>query len=172
MKFFSGFCIKDEEKFFEKYLDKSAFCVAGFSKGAQDALEYVLKSDTRIDRLQLFSPAFFDYSAKITEMNLKAFKKDKNAYIKNFLTKSGLKNKNGIWMLGDEEVSLKECTFEELRALFDFEWNKIKKLKNIKIEVYLGEFDKITASKKAEKFFVNYADVYFFKKANHFLRSE
>ena len=48
---------------------------------------------------------------------------------------------------------------------------KIKHLENVKLEVFIGEFDKIIASKKAFKFFSNFGDVYFIKKANHFLRS-
>jgi hypothetical protein len=55
--------------------------------------------------------------------------------------------------------------------MFTFNWEKIKEIKNVKIEVFLGEFDKILALKKAYDFFKNYADVYFIKKVNHFLRS-
>lgn len=49
---------------------------------------------------------------------------------------------------------------------------KNKRVKNIKIEVFLGEYDKILSLKKAQSFFKNYATVYCIKKANHFLRSE
>ena len=64
-----------------------------------------------------------------------------------------------------------ECNINELKALFSFDWEKIKHLKNVKLEVFIGEFDKIIASKKAFNFFSNFGDVYFIKKANHFLRS-
>ncbi|MEO1923144.1 MAG: hypothetical protein ABGX25_01345, partial [Nautiliaceae bacterium] len=60
---------------------------------------------------------------------------------------------------------------EELKKLFTFKWEKIKRVKGIKIEIFLGEYDKISASKKACEFFKQYGDVYFIKKANHFLRS-
>ena len=161
MKYFSGFCLCNEKELFKKYLEDGEFVVAGFSKGAQDALEYVLNTDKRVDKLQLLSPAFFDYPQKIIQMNLKAFEKNKSAYIKNFLTKAGFYNKNYVC----------DCSVEELKRLFTFNWEKIKKIKDIKIEIFLGEYDKILALKKAYDFFKSYGDVYFIKKANHFLRS-
>ncbi|WP_457559998.1 pimelyl-ACP methyl ester esterase BioV [Caminibacter sp.] len=169
MKFFSGFCLKNEKRLFKEYLEEG-LVVAGFSKGAQDALEYVLNSKERVDKLQLFSPAFFDYPQKIIDLNLKAFRNDKNTYIKNFLTKAGLKMENGQWKIENEYVEIGECKEEDLIKLFTFEWEKIDKIKNIKIEIFLGEFDSIIALKKAQNFFKNYGDVYFIKKANHFLR--
>ena len=161
MKYFSGFCLCNEKELFKEYLEDDEFVVAGFSKGAQDALEYVLNTDKRIDKLQLLSPAFFDYPQKIIQMNLKAFEKNKSAYIKNFLTKAGFYYEKYIC----------ECSRDELYRLFTFNWEKIKKIKDIKIEIFLGEYDKILALKKAYDFFKSYGDVYFIKKANHFLRS-
>ena len=161
MKYFSGFCLCNEKELFKKYLEDGEFIVAGFSKGAQDALEYVLNTDKRVDKLQLLSPAFFDYPQKIIQMNLKAFEKNKSAYIKNFLTKAGFY----------DEKYICECSRDELYRLFTFNWEKIKKIKDIKIEIFLGEYDKILALKKAYDFFKSYGDVYFIKKANHFLRS-
>jgi len=160
MKYFSGFCLCNEKELFKDYLEEKEFVVAGFSKGAQDALDYAINSNHRIDKLQLISPAFFDYSKKIIDLNVNAFKKDKQNYIKNFLKKAGLKDFSYVC----------ECSEEELIKLFTFNWEKIKEIKNIKIEVFLGEFDRILALKKAYEFFKNYADVYYIKKANHFLR--
>jgi len=161
MKYFSGFCLCNEKELFKEYLEDGEFVVAGFSKGAQDALEYVLNTDKRVDKLQLLSPAFFDYPKKVIDLNLKAFEKNKPGYIKNFLTKAGFY----------DEKYICECSRDELYRLFTFNWEKIKELKNVKIEVFLGEYDKILALKKASDFFKNYSDVYFIKKANHFLRS-
>ena len=170
MKFFSGFCLKNDKKLFIEYLE-DGLVVAGFSKGAQDALEYVLNSDERVDKLQLFSPAFFDYPPKIIRMNLAAFEKDKKSYIKNFLTKAGAElTKSGEWRVDNEVLEINGCEIEDLKKLFTFEWEKISEIKGVKIEVFLGEFDKIIALKKAYEFFKNYADVYFIKKTNHFLR--
>ncbi|MEO1928691.1 MAG: pimelyl-ACP methyl ester esterase BioV [Nautiliaceae bacterium] len=161
MKYFSGFCLKDESVLFKDYLEDGEFVVAGFSYGAQKALDYVLNSSKRIDKLQLLSPAFFDYFPKIIEINLKAFRNDKKKYIENFFKKAGYFN----------EKFLGECTEEDLKRLFTYDWEKIKNLKGVKIEIFLGEFDKITSLKKAHGFFKNFGDVYLIKKANHFLRS-
>ncbi len=169
MKFFSGFCLKNDKKFFKEYLEEG-LVVAGFSKGAQEALDYVLTSKERVDKLQLFSPAFFNYSEKIIEMNLQAFKKDKDSYIKNFLIKAGAILENGKWKIENEYLEIGECNIVDLEKLFTFDWEKIKQIQDVKIEVFLGEFDKIIALKKARDFFKNYADIYFFNKSNHFLR--
>jgi len=174
MKFFSGFCVDVDKDFFADYIEDKEFVVAGFSYGAQKALDYVLNSSKRIDKLQLLSPAFFDYNEKIININLKAFRKDKNSYIKNFLTKAGIdkwKMENGQWKIGEKEIEIKRCSEEDLVKLFTFDWEKIKEIKDIKIEVFLGEYDRIIALKKAYEFFKDYADIYFIKKANHFLRS-
>jgi len=161
MKYFSGFCLCGEKELFREYLEEGQFMVAGFSYGAQKALDYVLTSRERVDKLQLLSPAFFNYPQKIIDLNLKAFQKDKKKYIENFIKKAGFFNEKYIC----------ECSLNELEYLFTFNWEKIKEVKNVKIEIFLGEFDKIIALKKAYDFFKNYGDVYLIKKANHFLRS-
>ena len=174
MKFFSGFCLKNEKEIFKEYLEDKEFVVAGFSYGAQKALDYVLNSNQRIDKLQLFSPAFFDYNEKIINLNLNAFKKDKNSYIKNFLTKAGInkwKMESKEWIIDDNNLKIGGCSEDDLYSLFTFNWEKIKDIENIKIEIFLGEYDRIIALKKAYKFFRNYGDIYLIKKANHFLRS-
>jgi hypothetical protein len=175
MKYFNGFCLKNEKKFFKDYLEEKEFIVAGFSKGTCKALEYALECSERIDKLQLLSPAFFDVSEKFIELNINAFKKSKTDYIKNFLTKAGINQwimENGKWKIDLENIEIDySCTEKELLGLFTFNWEKIRKVKNIKIEVFLGEYDKIISLKKAYKFFKNYGEVYLIKKSNHFLRS-
>ena len=164
MKFFNGFCLNLDKSFFSEYIEDKEFVVVGFSYGAQKAVDYVLNTPHRVDKLQLLSPAFFDYNQKLIELNLSAFKKNKLNYINNFLKKAGA-----------DEIILNyldySCNENDLYKLFTFNWEKISKIKGIKIEVFLGEFDKILALKKAYGFFKNYADVYLIKKANHFLRS-
>nr|WP_275856258.1 hypothetical protein [Sulfurimonas sp. MAG313] len=59
MKFYSGFSLSNDEILFKDYLKYSDYTVAGFSYGAIKAFEMALTSKTRIDTLQLFSPAFF-----------------------------------------------------------------------------------------------------------------
>jgi len=175
MKYFSGFCLKNEKILFKEYLEDNEFIVAGFSYGAQRALEYALTSKKRIDKLQLLSPAFFNVNQRFIDVNLNAFRKDKVSYIKNFLEKAGInqwKMENGKWKINLKGIEIDySCSEEDLIKLFTFNWEKIENLKNIKIEIFLGEYDRILALKKAEEFFKKYGSVYLIKKANHFLRS-
>ena len=84
-KYFSGFCFENESELFEDYLIKNDFTVSGFSYGAIKAFEEVLNSDERVDKLQLFSPAFFqNFDEKFKRTQLMYFKKDSNAYIELF----------------------------------------------------------------------------------------
>ena len=167
MKFFSGFCVDLEKEFFEEYIEEGEFVVAGFSYGAQKAVEYVLNTPKRIDKLQLLSPAFFDYNEKLIKLNLNAFRKDKKSYIKNFLSKAGIES---IQVLSSKFRVSNKCSEEDLVKLFTFDWEKIKEIKNIQIEIFLGEKDRIITLKKAYEFFKNYGDVYFIKDVNHFLK--
>ncbi len=174
MKFFSGFCVDIDKSFFKEFIEDKEFVIAGFSYGAQKAVDYVLNSSQRVDKLQLLSPAFFDYNEKLINLNINAFRKNKNLYIKNFLTKAGIdkwKIENGEYKIDKEGIKITKCNENDLYKLFTFDWEKLSKIKNIKIEIFLGEYDKIIALKKAHEFFKNYGDVYFIKKANHFLRS-
>jgi len=168
VKYFSGFCFCKEQNLFADFLEKDEFVVAGFSYGAQKALCYALNSTKRIDKIQLISPAFFDYNQKIIDLNLKSFKKDKNNYIKNFLIKAGFSHQ---FINSSINKYICDCNEEDLEKLFTFDWEKIKEIKDIKIEVFLGEYDKIISFQKAYKFFKNYANVYLIKQADHFLRS-
>ncbi len=162
MRFFSGFCLCNEKELFREYLEEGDFVVAGFSYGAQKAVEFVLNTPYRVDKLQLLSPAYFSYHKKIIEMNIKAFCKDKKSYIKNFLKKAG------FW----DERFLCDCELKDLKRLFYFDWNKIKELRDVKVEVFLGERDRIIDVKRAYEFFKEVGEVYYIKNANHFLRRD
>ena len=84
--FFSGFCFKNESKLFDEYLERNDFTISGFSYGAIKAFEKAINCETRIDKLQLLSPAFFqNKDEKFKKMQLMFFKKDEEQYIKNFL---------------------------------------------------------------------------------------
>ncbi len=174
MKYFNGFCLQNENKLFNEYIENGFFNVAGFSFGAQKAVNYVLNTKKRIGKLQLLSPAFFTYSSKIINLNIQGFKKNKKSYIKTFLNKAGgeVDIENCKLKVGDETLKLSECCEEELKEMFTFDWEIIKKIKNIKIEVFLGECDKIINLKRANVFFTDAADVYMIKDANHFLIKE
>ena len=166
MRYFSGFCFENEKELFENFLIKSDFCVAGFSYGAIKAFEYVYNSKVRVDTLQLFSPAFFqDKDERFKKLQLTAFKKDKEKYLKNFY-------QNALYPLKTDISRYKKVgTIEELSELLNYKWDK-KKLdiitqKGIKIEVYLGKLDKIINVKSVKEFFKPFATIYYFNQSGH-----
>ncbi len=167
--FFSGFSLENEQELFKEYLQDTQYCVSGFSYGAQKAFEYVLNTSKRVDRIQLFSPAFFqDKDKKFKRMQLMFFNKDAQAYCENFLNncQEGSSNKQ-------LELYFQMGNLEDLESLLNYEWDQEKleqlKQKNIKLEVYLGGNDKIIDSKNAKDFFVNFGTVYFYKDKGHIL---
>ncbi len=166
--FFSGFCFSNESVLFKQYLEKGDFIISGFSYGAIKAFEKALNSETRVDKLQLFSPAFFqNKDEKFKKMQLMFFKKDEELYKKNFLANL----KSPIYK--DIDKYIKAGTFLELKELLEYVWEeeKLKKLieKGVKIEVFLGEKDLIIDSNEAKEFFKNFATVYYFKDKGHLL---
>ncbi len=171
MNFYSGFSLEGEEKIFSDYHDKGDFCIAGFSLGAIDAFESAYKSKNRIDKLQLFSPAFFeDKEIKFKRLQEIYFKKDKKRYIKNFLQNiaypSALDMHNYYHDSGEEDLhKLLYYTWskEKLQALCD---------KSIMIEVYLGMEDKIIDVKATKEFFQDFATLIMIKGVGHILQKE
>ena len=166
--FFSGFCFFNESELFNEYLITNDFTISGFSYGAIKAFEEALNSKERVDRLQLFSPAFFqNFDEKFKRAQLHYFKKDENIYVENFL-------KNVIY---PKEIDIskyfKVGTAQELEELLFYEWSeeKLQKLvdKGTIIEVYLGEKDKIIDSLKVKEFFKNFATTYYIKNKGHLL---
>lgn len=166
--YYSGFCLENESQLFDEYLEINDFTVSGFSYGAIKAFEDVLSSNQRIDKLQLFSPAFFQtQDKKYKRMQLMFFKKNADEYCKNFL--ENITYPNNI----DVSKYFKIGSYEELDELLNYEWDnkKLERLirKGTKIEVFLGEKDKIIDSKIANDFFKNYATVYYIKEKGHIL---
>ena len=169
-KYFSGFCLENEAELFEDYLESNDFTVSGFSYGAILAFEEVLNSNQRVDKLQLFSPAFFQtQDKKFKRMQLMFFKKDAKAYCDNFL--ENITHPKKI----DTSKYFTLGTFEQLEELLTYEWNeeKLQKLvdNGTKIEVYLGSEDKIIDSQKANDFFVKFCTVYYIKNTGHILNA-
>lgn len=168
-KYFSGFSLKGEQELFEDYILEDDFTVCGFSHGAIKAFEYVYESSSRVDTLQLFSPAFFQTQDKrFKRTQLMFFKKDEDSYCLNFLENIAfpLKFKMNKYFTKGK--------FEELDELINYTWDE-KKLqeivdKGVKIEVYLGEEDKIVEAIKASEFFRKFATVYFIKEKGHILK--
>ena len=166
--YFSGFCLENEEKLFNEYIIKNDFTISGFSYGAIKAFEEVLNSNQRVDKLQLFSPAFFQTKdKKFKRMQLMFFKKDANIYCNNFL--KNITNPSNI----DCNKYFTQGSYEELDELLNYEWSdeKLNSLvqKGTKIEVFLGSEDKIVESLKAKEFFIKYATVYYIKDVGHIL---
>jgi len=166
--FFSGFCFENESELFKEYLVLNDFTISGFSYGAIKAFEYVLNSKTRVNKLQLISPAFFQTKdEKFKKMQLMFFKKDETAYINTFLENV----KYPIYKNIDKYF--KKGSFEELKTLLNYVWNEenLQTLvqNSVKIEVFLGGKDLIIDSLIAKDFFKNYATVYYFKDKGHLL---
>ncbi|VAY86224.1 FIG00387961: hypothetical protein [hydrothermal vent metagenome] len=165
--YFSGFSLKNECSIFDQYLIKNDFAVSGFSFGAQKAVEYALTATSRIDTLQLFSPAYFnDKDSKYKRMQLMYFNKNSQVYCDNFLNNCEIsqENKKKYFCMG---------TAYELKTLLNYNWSEYSlnliNNKNINIEVYLGNEDKIINTKEALNFFKNFADVYYVKNVGHTL---
>jgi len=170
MDFYHGFALKDEEQFFETYIDPSDFCISGFSYGAIRAFKAAQSSKRRVDKLQLFSPAFFQNSeAKFKRLQLMGYKKNSMQYIEKF-------TENCFLPYSVQEVNYTEHTMTELDELLNYVWQEeaLKALvaKGTKIEVYLGSQDKISDVVSAYDFFLPFATVTLIQGANHFLQGD
>ncbi|NOX15189.1 MAG: pimelyl-ACP methyl ester esterase BioV [Epsilonproteobacteria bacterium] len=168
MKFFSGFCFKDESELFSEYICHNDFCVAGFSYGAIKAFEYALNYDGRIDKLQLFSPVFFHKrSDKFKRLQTINFSKNSDLYIKNFL-------KQVVYPSDiDMQKYFKKGNLKELKELLNHMWDteKLEKLaqRGIEIEIFLGEKDKIINTNNTLDFFLPHAQIYYIKNVGHLI---
>ena len=171
MKYFNGFSLTNEEALFSDYLVDSAYTVSGFSYGAQQAFEYVYHTDTRIDRLILISPAFFQtQKPSFIRTQLRYFEAGKVSYVKQFLENVASPSTISL------EKHLKVGTKKELESLLTYVWDK-QKIKEIlargtTIEVFLGDEDKIIDTKETLLFFKNIATVYTIKKSGHLLEQK
>lgn len=160
-----------ESDIFLPYQDKNDFCVSGFSLGGIEAFQYACIARTRIDKLQLFSPAFFeDKDEKFKRLQEMYFKKDKDLYVKNFL--ENITYPSSVNM----QKFYHDSDYEDLHKLLHFTWSKEKlqmiKEKGIMIEVYLGVEDKIIDVEKVKTFFQEYATVIMIKNSGHILKGK
>jgi len=168
--FFSGFALRNEAHFFDDYLDRGHYTRSGFSYGAIKAFKEALSISSRVDRLQLLSPAFFQSKGeKFKRLQLIGYQKDSEAYIRRF-------TENCFSPYPLQKVSFAEHNLEELEELLHYEWREeeLQALLNrgTQIEVYLGGEDKITDVEAAYAFFLPFATVTLIKGANHFLQGE
>ena len=167
-RYFSGFCLENEKELFSEYLVENDLTVSGFSYGAIKAFEEVLNSEKRVDKLQLFSPAFFQTQDKrFKRTQLMYFKKDAHAYCETFMKNVSYPSDASM------EQYFNLGTYEELDELLSYIWNeeKLQALedKGVKLEVFLGAEDKIIDALKAKEFFKNYGTVYYIKEKGHIL---
>ena len=167
--YFNGFSLKGEQELLDSYIVDNDFTISGFSYGAIKALEYTIKIDKRVDKLQLFSPAYFnDKDKKYKRMQLLYFTKDSKKYCTNFLKNSGFSDLQS-------KKYFQQGSYDELNELLNYQWTeeKMQNLvdKNIKLEVYLGSNDKIIDPHKALNFFREFGEVYFIKNSSHILSS-
>jgi len=173
MKYFSGFSLQNEVNFFESFMDQGDYSICGFSYGAIKAFEYVqkaLQNGNRVDRLQLFSPAFFQSKdAKFKRLQLMAYRKNEDEYLRQFINACFLPYER-------RDVEHSVTVLEELEELLMYEWDKdaLKALvkKGVVIEVYLGGEDQIVNSAAVKEFFLDVATVTYVKNGNHFLLTE
>ncbi len=172
MRFLSGFSLQDVVLFFDSLIDQSDFSLCGFSYGAIGALKEALQrvqNSKRLDRLQLFSPAFFQTKgAAFKRLQLRAYVKDERAYLQQFIC-------NAFSPYTPKHTLHKPSSLSELQELLDYVWSdeelSLLQKKGVKIEVYLGGEDAIIESDMARDFFIKYATVTIFKDANHFLQT-
>jgi surfactin synthase thioesterase subunit len=170
--YFSGFCLENDLELFQEYIEIGDFNIAGFSYGAIKAFEYAInevQNNKRVQKLQLFSPAFFqDQNKKYKRLQLMFYKKDEVAYKNNFIQNIAKPSDINL------EQYLTTGTYEQLDILLNYEWKTedFELLSNagVKIEVYLGSDDKIINSTNALEFFRQYTEVYFIKNVGHILK--
>jgi hypothetical protein len=177
MKYFSGFSLTDEYTIFSDIIDidllKNNYTVSGFSYGAIKAFKYVLNSTKRVDKLIMFSPAFFnDKSDKFKKLQLITYKQREEYYVDNFLKNISLPYdfdfKNHFRKLGNGFIQLKELlyfkwTVENLQTIYD---------SGVEIEVYLGNADCIIDFNKTKEFFMPFCDIYEINNASHILHTK
>lgn len=169
--FYSGFSLSNESSYFESYLEKSEYTVAGFSYGAIKAALHAATSTKRIDTLQLFSPAFFQTKKEsFRRLQMNGYIKDPKLYIDTFI-------KNCFAPYPVKEIELDyNADGNQLRELLYFEWtsnlmNSIAS-KGIRIEVYLGMEDRVIDVHSAQEFFLPFATVTSIRQGDHFLEEK
>ncbi len=172
MKYFSGFSLKNEFHFFNRYINNTDYNVCGFSYGAIKALKYVknqLTNGKRVDTLILLSPAFFETkSDKFKKSQLLGYKKNSDLYLKQFI-------KTCFTPYIPQEIQHSTNNIDELEELLNYKWIEPELLElvnlGVKIEVYLGSEDKIIDVDGAREFFLDISTVTYVKNANHFLQT-
>ena len=172
MRYFSGFGLQRDSLFFKDIIDSSEFSIAGFSYGAQKAMQEALrevKEGKRVQKLQLISPAFFQHLKKEQiYKEIRAFMKNQELYLKFFYKKI-------CYPANIDLTKFKKTpTLGELKELLLYEWKPEElgflKERGVAIEVYIGKKDKIIDIEVVKEFFKPYATIYSFTNAGHLLK--
>ncbi len=168
MRYFNGFGCQNESELFSFWLDNSMFNVSGFSMGAIDAVEYCLHTNKRVDKLFLFSPAYFcNISDDVKKREISVFDCEPELWFRLFYSKAKI----------DKRYQDKQnATRQNLEKLLYYQWKKetIQKLidKKIKIDIFFGSKDNIIDIASAIIFFKPLVrQVTIFKDAPHTLIS-
>ncbi len=170
MIYFSGFSLRGESGLFADWLVESDYAVAGFSYGAIRAVEYALGYSGRLDRLLLFSPAFFQTrSERFRRLQLEAYRRDPESYLRRFLANVTAPAEY------DLHPYLHPGSVEELERLLNYRWSEkdleALRTRGIVIEVFVGEQDRIIDAQGAAEFFTPLATAtYRFRHGGHLLR--
>jgi len=169
MIFYSGFSLTNESCFFDNWLKRDDYTVAGFSYGAIKAAQHVADANSRIDTLQLFSPAFFQtQTPSFKKLQQRAFGASPQEYREKFLTTCF-----SPYTVCDIQLN-HENNSEDLSILLNFVWDKelMQKIvdKGVRIEVFLGLEDKVIDCLGARDFFIHFATVTSIRTGNHFLQ--
>lgn len=170
MTYFNGFALQGEEHYFKQYMEEGDYVISGFSYGAIKAFQEASARTTRVDKLQLFSPAFFqNRSEKFKRLQFIGYQKDSGAYLAKF-------TQNCFDPHRAEVLSYAAHDLSQLEELLSYEWNMeaLQALRSAgtQIEVYLGGQDKISDVEAAYEFFRSVATVTLIKGANHFLQGD
>ncbi|KIM10888.1 MAG: hypothetical protein KU37_09205 [Sulfuricurvum sp. PC08-66] len=173
MRFYSGFALVGDAKLFEAWLDRGEYTIAGFSYGAKAAFEAVieaLNAKVRIDRLQLFSPLFFEQKKeRYRILQYEAYTQNSASYIKHFLDNCYAP------AINDLRIETGAHTLAMLEELLTYRWSSTQLERvvaaGVHIDVYVGAQDKIVDAKAIESFFCPFATVHTFAHAGHFLIS-
>ncbi|RUM67300.1 MAG: alpha/beta hydrolase [Sulfurospirillum sp.] len=160
--------LENESFLFDRFLSRSEYCVAGFSLGAIEALEYAIGTNKRVDRLLLFSPAFFqDKDELFKTSQIKAFKKNEKLYQEIFFKNISHPSKM------DLSSYYKKDTVERLKYLLNYQYSKkiLKSLESrgVKLEVFIGLKDKIIDPVNTTNFFQEFATITQIKEGGHIL---
>lgn len=175
---FNGLFFQKEIKFLKIFNNRGIYDISGFGFGTQKAYDEAflkVSRGERVNRLVLFSPAFFGEIGQITQsdrdLQIKAFKKNKWTYGYNLLRLMEGENMRENFI---PKKFIFEMQLPDLYSMLNYVWDA-KKLEmlaymGVITEVYLGGRDKTINVSKVSDFFAPHSVVYLFKQANHFLK--